>query len=79
MERQISSQNSNNDFIIDVSGMEEIPIQYNYDLSALENEIYDKDLSSKSYNYEVDSYKLGSKYRKKMSLSDDQFALLDRL
>ncbi|MBK1896021.1 tellurite resistance TerB C-terminal domain-containing protein [Chryseobacterium paridis] len=75
MERQISSQNNNSDFITDVSGMEEIPIQYN----DLENEILGKDLSSKSYNYEVDSYKLGSKYRKKLTLDDVQCTLLDRL
>ncbi|MCI3936514.1 hypothetical protein MQX03_04845 [Chryseobacterium aahli] len=78
MERQISFQNSKNDFITDVSGMEEIPIRYN-DFASLENESSGKDLSNKLYSHEDDSYKLGSKYRKKMTLSDDQYKLLDRL
>ncbi len=78
MERQILSQNSNNDFITDVSGMEEIPIRYD-DFTSVENENSDKNLSNKSYDHEDNSYKLGSKYRKKMTLSDGKCKLLDRL
>ncbi|KFF02258.1 tellurite resistance TerB C-terminal domain-containing protein [Chryseobacterium luteum] len=79
MERPILPQHSNNDFITDVSGMEEIPIQYQHNFTSSENEIQGKDLSSKSYHYEVDTYKIGTKYRRKLTLNDNQCILLDRL
>lgn len=79
MERSILTQHITNDFITDVSGMEEIPIQYQNNFKSTENESQGNDHSSKLYHYEADTNKIGEKYRRKLTLNDDQCWLLNRL
>ncbi|MFC3158094.1 hypothetical protein ACFOEQ_05880 [Chryseobacterium arachidis] len=71
MENSNPNSLSGNDFIIDVSDMPEIRI--NYEENPMSNNI------NTQYNQEYNEWKIGQKYLKKLSLTEDQCALLNRL
>ncbi|SHM40702.1 TerB-C domain-containing protein [Chryseobacterium carnipullorum] len=68
-------QNEHDDSIIDVSGSTDIPINFGSDLHREESvpEPVPKP------QYDPDGWKIGKKYIRKLSLNDDQSAILDRL
>lgn len=65
MEKQISFEIDSNHFIIDVSGMEELPIPYHQETAVAGDNILVNNINGQPYNHETASYKLGSRYRKK--------------
>jgi len=71
MENSNPDSSKGNDFIIDVSDMPEIRI--NYEENPISNNI------NTQYNHENNEWKIGQKYLKKLSLTEDQCTLLNRL
>lgn len=71
MENSNPNSSRGNDFIIDVSDMAEIRI--NYEENPISNNI------NTQYNQEYNEWKIGQKYLKKLSLTEDQCTLLNRL
>ncbi|MBM7420467.1 hypothetical protein M2254_002001 [Chryseobacterium sp. BIGb0186] len=71
MENSNPNLSRGNDFIIDVSDMSEIRI--NYEEDQISNNI------NYLYNQENNEWKIGQKYLKKLSLTEDQCTLLNRI
>lgn len=66
---------NDNDSIIDVSGSADTPIHFEMTLHVEEHSVE----NIQQPQYDSDSWKLGKKYTKKLSLNDEQTILLDRL
>lgn len=69
-----------NDFIIDVSGNDDIPI--NFGNSSFSEEIHTPQNSVVEQNkpqYDPDYWKVGKKYTRKLNLSEEQIEILDKL
>lgn len=67
----------NDDSIIDVSGNEDIPIDFGNSFSIKENT--PENILNQNTNSTTESWKLGKKYTRKLNLNDEQIELFDKL
>jgi hypothetical protein len=61
------------DSIIDVSGHSDTPINFG------DNQSFDNPMENPNRSYDPDLLKIGKKYSKKLSLNEDQMAMLNRM